>query len=61
MRAIDHVEIIRIGSRVPVVCPQRITPELVAMLSKYQPLYFNTHFNHPQGVHRPRASSPATC
>ncbi len=48
VRAIDHVEIIRIGSRMPVVCPQRITPELVAMLSKYQPLYFNTHFNHPQ-------------
>ena len=48
VRAIDHVEIIRIGSRMPVVCPQRITPELVEMLSKYQPLYFNTHFNHPQ-------------
>ncbi|HEY5167866.1 MAG TPA: lysine 2,3-aminomutase, partial [Thermoleophilia bacterium] len=48
VRAIDHVEIIRIGSRVPVVCPQRITPELVEMLSKYQPIYFNTHFNHPQ-------------
>ena len=46
--AIDHVEIIRIGSRMPVVCPQRITPELVEMLSRYQPLYFNTHFNHPQ-------------
>jgi lysine 2,3-aminomutase len=48
VRAIDHVEIIRIGSRMPVVCPQRITPELVAMLSKYHPLYLNTHFNHPQ-------------
>ena len=48
VRAIDHVEIIRIGSRMPVVCPQRITPELVEMLSKYQPIYFNTHFNHPQ-------------
>ena len=48
VRAIDHVEIIRIGSRMPVVCPQRITPELVEMLGKYQPLYFNTHFNHPQ-------------
>jgi lysine 2,3-aminomutase len=48
VRAIDHVEIIRIGSRMPVVCPQRITPELVAMLSKYHPIYFNTHFNHPQ-------------
>jgi lysine 2,3-aminomutase len=47
VRAIDHVEIIRIGSRVPVVCPQRITPELVRMLAKYHPLYFNTHFNHP--------------
>ena len=47
VRAIDHVEIIRIGSRTPVVCPQRITPELVAMLRKYHPLYFNTHFNHP--------------
>jgi lysine 2,3-aminomutase len=48
VRAIDHVEIIRIGSRMPVVCPQRITPELVAMLKKYHPLYLNTHFNHPQ-------------
>jgi lysine 2,3-aminomutase len=48
VRAIDHVEIIRIGSRMPVVCPQRITPELVAMLKKYQPIYFNTHFNHPR-------------
>jgi lysine 2,3-aminomutase len=48
VRAIDHVEIIRIGSRMPVVCPQRITPELVAMLRKYHPLYLNTHFNHPQ-------------
>ena len=47
VRAIDHVEIIRIGSRTPVVCPQRITPELVKMLAKYHPLYFNTHFNHP--------------
>jgi len=47
VRAIDHVEIIRIGSRVPVVCPQRITPELVKMLAKYHPIYFNTHFNHP--------------
>jgi lysine 2,3-aminomutase len=47
VRAIPHVEIIRIGSRMPVVCPQRITPELVAMLKKYHPLYFNTHFNHP--------------
>ncbi len=47
VRAIDHVEIIRLGSRMPVVCPQRITPELVTMLREYHPLYFNTHFNHP--------------
>ena len=50
MRAIPHVEIIRIGSRMPVVCPQRITPELVAMLKKYHPLYLNTHFNHPKEI-----------
>jgi len=50
VRAIDHIEIIRIGSRMPVVCPQRITPELVAMLKKYHPLYLNTHFNHPKEI-----------
>ncbi|MGM0608997.1 MAG: lysine 2,3-aminomutase [Candidatus Muiribacteriota bacterium] len=44
--AIEHVEIIRIGSRVPVVMPMRITDSLVNMLKKYQPLYVNTHFNH---------------
>ena len=46
LRAIPHVEIIRIGSRTPVVLPQRITPAFAAMLSRYQPLYVNTHFNH---------------
>ena len=49
-RAIDHVEIVRIGSRMPVVCPQRITPELCDMLKKYHPLFFNTHFNHPKEI-----------
>jgi lysine 2,3-aminomutase len=48
--AIPHVEIVRIGSRMPVVCPQRITPELCAMLKKYHPLYLNTHFNHPKEI-----------
>jgi lysine 2,3-aminomutase len=48
VHAIPHVEIIRIGTRAPVVLPQRITPELVAMLKKYQPLYINTQFNHPK-------------
>lgn len=50
LRAIKHVEIIRLGSRVPVVLPQRITPELVKMLSKYHPIWLNTHFNHPNEI-----------
>ncbi len=47
LRRIPHVEIIRLGTRAPVVLPQRITPELVAMLRKYHPVWINTHFNHP--------------
>ncbi|MCX6709567.1 MAG: KamA family radical SAM protein [Candidatus Woesearchaeota archaeon] len=47
IRAIKHVEIIRIGTRVPCTLPQRITKKLCRMLSKYHPLYINTHFNHP--------------
>ncbi|NHJ26011.1 MAG: lysine 2,3-aminomutase [Candidatus Lokiarchaeota archaeon] len=50
LKAIPHVEIIRIGSRTPVVMPQRITPELCQMLRKYHPLWFNTHFNHPNEI-----------
>lgn len=50
LRAINHVEIIRIGTRVPVVLPQRVTPELCHMLKKYHPLWINTHFNHPKEV-----------
>lgn len=46
LRAIPHVEIIRIGSRTPVVMPQRITDDLVNMLKKYHPIWVNTHFNH---------------
>ena len=46
LRAIPHVEVIRIGTRTPVVMPQRITEELVTMLKKYQPIWINTHFNH---------------
>jgi lysine 2,3-aminomutase len=53
VRAIPHVEIIRLGTRVPVVCPQRITPALVAMLKRFHPLYVNTHFNHPAEVTEP--------
>ena len=47
LRKIDHVEIVRIGSRTPVVCPQRITDDLCNMLKKYHPIWLNTHFNHP--------------
>ena len=50
LRNIPHVEIIRIGSRTPVVLPQRITPALVDMLTKYHPIWFNTHFNHPKEI-----------
>jgi lysine 2,3-aminomutase len=46
LREIPHVEIIRIGTRTPVVMPQRITDDLVNMLKKYHPIYLNTHFNH---------------
>ncbi|HEY3314652.1 MAG TPA: lysine 2,3-aminomutase [Bacillota bacterium] len=48
LRDIPHVEIIRIGTRTPVVMPQRITPELVRILAKYHPFFVNTHFNHPK-------------
>lgn len=47
LRKIPHVEIVRIGSRTPVVCPQRITDDLCNMLKKYHPIWLNTHFNHP--------------
>ena len=47
LRAIRHIEILRIGTKVPVVLPQRITPHLVAMLKKYHPLFLSIHFTHP--------------
>ena len=46
LRAIPHIEIIRIGSRVPCHLPERITPALCAILKRYHPIYINTHFNH---------------
>ena len=48
LRKIDHVEIIRIGSRLPCTLPYRITEELCNTLRKYHPIYLNTHFNHPK-------------
>ena len=50
LRSIPHIEIIRIGSRIPVVLPQRITMGLIRVLRKYQPIYLNTHFNHPDEI-----------
>lgn len=50
LQAIPHVEIKRIGTRVPVTLPQRITPSLCALLEKYPPIYINTQFNHPLEV-----------
>jgi lysine 2,3-aminomutase len=50
LREIRHIEIIRIGTRFPVVLPQRIDNELCAMLSKYGPIWLNTHFNHPREI-----------
>lgn len=48
LRSIKHVEIIRIGTRTPVVMPQRINENLCNLLKKYQPVWINTHFNHPK-------------
>lgn len=50
LRKIDHVEIIRIGTRTPVVLPQRITPEFCTMIRKYHPVWLNTHFNHSNEI-----------
>ncbi|WP_245846076.1 KamA family radical SAM protein [Longibacter salinarum] len=48
LRAIDHVEIIRFGSRMPVKLPYRITDDLCSLLAKHHPVWVNTHFNHPK-------------
>jgi lysine 2,3-aminomutase len=48
LRAIGHVEIIRLGTRLPVTLPYRVTDELCRMLERYHPVWVNTHFNHPR-------------
>lgn len=58
LHAIPHVEIIRIGTRTPVVMPMRIDDQLVNMLKKYHPIYVNTHFNHPKEI---TAEAKAAC
>ncbi|MHB8771717.1 MAG: KamA family radical SAM protein [Syntrophales bacterium] len=50
LRAIRHVEVLRIGSRVPATLPMRVTPQLCAMLKRHRPLWFNTQFNHGREV-----------
>jgi lysine 2,3-aminomutase len=48
LRSIEHIEIIRIGSRMPVVCPMRVTEELVSVIKRHHPVFMMTHFNHPR-------------
>jgi lysine 2,3-aminomutase len=55
LRAIPHIAIIRIGSRVPCTLPMRVTEKLAAIIKRYHPIYINTHFNHPDEV-TPEAS-----
>jgi lysine 2,3-aminomutase len=58
LREIRHVKIIRIGTRIPVTLPERVTPELCSMLNRFHPLYINTHFNHPDEI---TAASARAC
>jgi lysine 2,3-aminomutase len=50
LHEIPHVEIVRYGTSIPVVLPQRVTDELLNVLKKYQPVWINTHFNHPKEI-----------
>ena len=52
VRGIEHIEFVRIGSRIPIFLPQRITPELCRMLQKYHPLWMSVHVNHPKELTR---------
>jgi len=60
LRQIPHVEIIRIGTKVPAVLPQRITPKLVRMLRRYHPLWMSIHFTHPEECTPEAAKACAT-
>ena len=50
LRSIEHLEIIRLGTRMPVVCPQRVTLDLTEKLKEFRPLYMMVHFNHPREI-----------
>jgi lysine 2,3-aminomutase len=56
--SIPHLDLVRIGTRVPATLPERITPELCRLLARYRPLYLNTHFNHPLELN---SASAAAC
>lgn len=58
LRAISHVAVIRIGTRIPVTLPDRITPQLCTLLKRFHPLYINTHFNHSTEI---TVESKAAC
>ncbi len=57
LRAIPHVEIVRLGTRLPVTLPYRITDALCEMLARYHPIWVNTHFNHPREITAPAAEA----
>lgn len=57
IRQIKHIEIIRIASRMPVVCPMRITTQLVKIIKKFHPVFLMTHFNHPQELTKESAQA----
>lgn len=59
LRAIPHVQVIRLGTRAPVVIPQRITDDLCNMLKKYHPIWVNVHFNHPNEITQEAAEACA--
>lgn len=57
LRKIEHIEIIRIGSRMPVVCPMRVSPELAKMFRKAKPVFIMSHFNHPMELTQESATA----
>lgn len=59
LRAIKHISIIRIGTRIPVTLPERVTPELCDILKQFHPLFINTHFNHPAEITQESANACA--
>lgn len=59
LRKIEHIEIIRIGTRIPVVLPMRVSESLVKMIRKYSPVFLMTHFNHPQEITQSSAEALA--